>query len=37
MRPNLYKKIIKPHLEGIPLRNMGEEMDISKDTVGAVI
>ena len=37
MRLKESKKIITFHLEGITLRNMGDEMDISKDTVGSVI
>ena len=37
MRLNESKKIITSHLEGITLGNIGDEMDISKYTVGAVI
>ena len=37
MEINDAKKIITLHLEGMPLRNIGDEMGISKDTVGSVI
>ena len=37
MQINDAKKIITLHLEGMPLRNIGDEMGISKDTVGSVI
>ena len=37
MQINNAKKIITLHLEGMPLRNIGDEMGISKDTVGSVI
>jgi hypothetical protein len=37
MEINESKKIITLHLEGMPLRNIGDEMGISKDTVGSVI
>ena len=37
MQINEVKKIITLHLEGMPLRNIGDEMGISKDTVGSVI
>ena len=37
MQIHVVKKIITLHLEGMPLRHIGDEMGISKDTVGSVI